>query len=32
MGWLSYAMANLGKVTAWIAAQGWTFTEMTEAQ
>ena len=25
-------MANSGKVTAWLAAQGWTFTEMTEAQ
>ena len=25
-------MASSGKVTAWLAAQGWTFTEMTEAQ
>ena len=25
-------MANSGKVTAWLAAQGWTFTEMTKAQ
>ena len=25
-------MANSGEVTTWLVAQGWTFTEMTEAQ